>query len=50
MDWPLRGCADGVVGNGLAAMLFTGALVATGVGRLCCDANETNSHRGRASI
>jgi hypothetical protein len=31
MDWPVRGCADGVVGNGLAAMLFTGALVATGV-------------------
>jgi hypothetical protein len=50
MDWPVRGCADGVVGRGLAAMLFTGALVETGVEKLCCVANETNSRRGRASI
>jgi hypothetical protein len=50
MDWPARGCADEVVGRGLAAMLVTGALVATGVDRLCCDANETNSRRRRASI
>ena len=34
MAWPARGCADGAVGGGVAAMLFTGGLVAGWHGKI----------------